>query len=213
MRTARKIILASASPRRAALLASAGIPVEAIPSGVPEAFRPDESVQERVRRLAEAKARAVAGFTAERFFIGADTAVVCGGEMMGKPRDAQDAARMLRKLSGGPHEVTTGVAIYDAQRDRIEMATVTTRVYMKRLRPEEINAYIETGCPFDKAGAYGIQGRAAYMVERIEGSYTNVVGLPLCETVEALARAGAISYAPRARYRIDCEDRDRVCDG
>jgi len=117
---------------------------------------------------------------------------------MGKPRDAGDAARMLRKLSGGPHEVTTGVAVYDAQRDWTEMATVTTRVYIKRLRPEEIIAYIETGCPFDKAGAYGIQGRAAYMVERIEGSYTNVVGLPLCETVEALARAGAISYAPRA---------------
>jgi nucleoside triphosphate pyrophosphatase len=199
MRTARKIILASASRRRAALLASAGIPVEPIPSGLPEEFRPDENVQERVRRLAEAKARVVAGFTAERFFIGADTAVVCGGEMMGKPRDGQDAARMLRKLSGGAHEVTTGVAIYDAERDRLRMATVTTRVYVKRLRPEEISAYIETGCPFDKAGAYGIQGRAAYMVERIEGSYTNVVGLPLCETVEALVRAGAISYARPAR--------------
>lgn len=194
MRTARKIILASASPRRAALLASAGILVEAIPSGLPEELRTDESVQERVRRLAQAKARAVAGFTAERFFIGADTAVVRGREMMGKPKDGHDAARMLRKLSGGPHEVTTGVAIYDAERDRLQMETVTTRVYMKRLRPEEITAYIETGCPLDKAGAYGIQGRAAYMVERIEGSYTNVVGLPLSETVEALVRAGVISY-------------------
>ena len=194
MRTARKIILASASPRRAALLASVGILVEAIPSGLPEELRPDESVQERVRRLAEAKARAVAGFMAERFFIGADTAVVRGGEMMGKPRDAHDAARMLRRLSGGPHEVTTGVAIYDAERDRLQMETVTTRVYMKRLRPEEISAYIGTGCPLDKAGAYGIQGRAAYMVERIEGSYTNVVGLPLSETVEALVRAGVVLY-------------------
>ena len=157
MRSTRKIILASASPRRAALLASAGILVETIPSGLPEESRPDESVQQRVRRLAEAKARVVAGFTAERFFIGADTAVVRGGEMMGQPRDEHDAARMLRTLSGGPHEVTTG-------------------------------------CPFDKAGAYGIQGRAAYMVERIEGSYTNVVGLPLSETVEALVRAGVISY-------------------
>ena len=118
---------------------------------------------------------------------------------MGKPQDAEDAARMLRTLSGGPHEVMTGVAIYDAERDAVQMETVTTRVYMKRLRPEEISAYVATGCPFDKAGAYAIQGRAAYMVARIEGSYTNVVGLPLCETVEALARAGAISYAPCVR--------------
>ena len=199
MRTAGKLILASASPRRAALLASAGIAVEAIPSGLPEDFRPDESAEEHVRRLAEAKARAVARLTAGRFFIGADTVVIRRGERMGKPQDAEDAARMLRTLSGGPHEVMTGVAIYDAERDAVQMETVTTRVYMKRLRPEEISAYVATGCPFDKAGAYGIQGRAAYMVARIEGSYTNVVGLPLCETVEALARAGAISYAPCVR--------------
>jgi septum formation protein len=199
MHTAGKIILASGSPRRAALLASAGIAAEAVPSGLPEDFRPDESAEEHVRRLAEAKARAVARLTAGRFFIGADTVVIRRGERMGKPQDGEDAARMLRTLSGGPHEVMTGIAIYDAERDAVQMETVTTRVYMKRLRPEEISAYVATGCPFDKAGAYGIQGRAAYMVARIEGSYTNVVGLPLCETVEALARAGAISYAPCVR--------------
>ncbi len=103
---------------------------------------------------------------------------------------------MLRALSGGPHEVITGYAVYDAVDQRILVGAVRTWVYFKVLRPEEIAAYVATGDPLDKAGAYGIQGRAAYMVERIEGSYTNVVGLPLCETVEALVRMGAIAYRP-----------------
>jgi septum formation protein len=196
IRSHGKIILASASPRRAALLASAGIPVESVQSPIPEDVRPDETAEQHVRRLAEAKARDVASATSGRFFIGADTAVVCGGEMLGKPRDRDDAGRMLRTLSGRPHDVVTAYAVYDAATGHIRVDAVKTRVYFKALRPEEIAAYVSTPCPFDKAGAYGIQGRAACMVERIEGSYTNVVGLPLCETIETLLQMGAISHEP-----------------
>jgi septum formation protein len=111
---------------------------------------------------------------------------------MGKPKDAADAERMLRKLSGVSHAVITGYAVYDKASDCLLRDTAMTRVCFKILSDEEIRDYIATGCPFDKAGAYAIQGGAAHMVERIEGSYTNVVGLPLCEVVEALRRIGAI---------------------
>ena len=186
------IVLASASARRAELLASTGIPFEAVPSEIAERFLADEAPADHVRRLAEAKARAVAGRHAGRFFVGADTIVVRDGEPMGKPRDRRDAERMLRRLSGGAHEVITGYAVYDALSGRVEVAAVTTRVQFKPLPPHEIAAYVATGCPLDKAGAYGIQGRAGSMVERIDGSYTNVVGLPLEETLAALRRMGAL---------------------
>lgn len=190
-----RIVLASASPRRVELLGSAGIRVEAIPSRIREDFVAGETAPDHVRRLAEAKARAVGGEHGGRFFIGADTIVVCDGEVMGKPRDRRDAERMLRKLSGRSHEVITGYAVYDAVEDRLRGGAVTTRVHFKALGAAEIAAYVATGCPLDKAGAYGIQGRAAYMIARIEGSYTNVVGLPLCEVVEALVGMGAVSFA------------------
>ena len=192
-RPTAEIVLASASPRRAELLASAGLVVEAIPSGIPEERRPGETPDEHVRRLAAAKARAVAASHPGRLFIGADTVVVLGGEVLGKPRDAADAERMLRALSGEVHDVVTGYAVYDASVDRIDVEAVTTRVWFRPLGDEEIAAYVAAERPFDKAGAYAIQGRAAGMVRRIEGSYTNIVGLPLCETLEALARMGAVS--------------------
>jgi septum formation protein len=190
-----KIVLASASPRRVELLASAGIEVDAVPSRVPEDAQAGETATDRVRRLAETKARSVAAATAGRFFIGADTVVVHGGEVMGKPRDSADAERMLRTLSGGGHAVITGYAISDAARGQIRVGDATTLVYFKALSPAEITGYVAEERPYDKAGAYAIQGRAAYMVRRIEGSYTNVVGLPLCETVEALVEMGAIADA------------------
>ena len=187
-----RIVLASASPRRLELLALAGIEVEVFPSDIPEEEMPSETPGDHVRRLARDKALFTAGRTEGRFFIGADTVVVCDGEIMGKPVDAADAERMLKKLSGVPHEVITGYAIFDRERDDALCDAVTTRVFFKPLRDREIADYIATGCPFDKAGAYAIQGGAAHMVERIDGSYTNVVGLPLCEVVEALRRLGAI---------------------
>lgn len=187
-----RITLASASPRRVELLASAGVEFEVVAGDIPEEVLPGELPEDHVLRLAREKALNVAGKAEGRFYIGADTVVVCDGEIMGKPRDAADAARMLRKLSGVAHAVITGFAVYDRERADAIAEAVTTRVYFKQLREEEIDAYIATGCPFDKAGAYAIQGGAAHMVQKIEGSYTNVVGLPLCEVVEALRRIGAI---------------------
>ena len=192
MTSRSKIILASASPRRVELLASAGVEFEVHAGDVAEEVLPGETPEDHVVRLARAKALNVAAKVAGRFFIGADTVVVCDGEIMGKPKDGADAGRMLRKLSGVPHEVITGFAVYDRERLDAVSAAVTTRVFFKQLRDEEIQAYIATGCPFDKAGAYAIQGGAAHMVERIDGSYSNVVGLPLCEVVEALRRSGAL---------------------
>ena len=187
-----RIILASASPRRMELLASAGVDFDVCASSVAEDVLPGEGPRNHVMRLARDKALDVATSTEGRFFIGADTIVACDNEIMGKPRDAVDAARMLRKLSGIPHSVITGFAVYDKARDALICEAVETRVFFKELRDEEIAAYIATGCPMDKAGAYAIQGGAAHMVERIDGSYTNVVGLPLCELIEALRRVGAI---------------------
>jgi septum formation protein len=192
MKTRGRIVLASASPRRLELLASAGIEFEVFAGDVAEAVLPGEEPEDHVVRLAREKAFHVAARVEGHFFVGADTVVVCDGEIMGKPRDAADAERMLKKLSGVSHEVITGYAVFDRERDDAVCAAVTTRVFFKPLRDEEIRDYIATGCPFDKAGAYAIQGGAAYMVERINGSYTNVVGLPLCEVVEALRRIGAI---------------------
>ena len=193
MRTRDRIILASASPRRLELLASAGVEFEVFAGDVDEEPLPGEVPADHVVRLARDKAISVASRVEGRFFVGADTVVVCGGEIMGKPKDAADAERMLRKLSGVSHEVITGYAIFDRERDDALCDAVTTRVFFKPLRDEEIRDYIATGCPFDKAGAYAIQGGAAYMVERIDGSYSNVVGLPLCEVVEALRRGGALA--------------------
>ncbi len=186
------IILASASSRRADLLASAGIPFTVVPSTLPESLLPDEAPADAALRLAREKARDVARRASGRFFLGADTVVVLGGCVMGKPRDREDAERMLGRLSGRVHEVMTGFEVYDKEANRAIGDVVTTHVEFKPLRLDEIRAYVATGCGLDKAGAYAIQGRAAYMVRRVEGSYTNVVGLPLCEVVEALRQLGAI---------------------
>jgi len=192
MREKTEVILASASPRRSELLESAGIAFQVVPGEIDESPLPGELPADHVQRLSREKAIDVAERTEGRYFIGADTIVVCDGEIMGKPKDSADAFRMLRKLSGIPHEVITGYTVYDKKRDGFLTAAVTTKVYFKSLRDEEIDAYIATGCPFDKAGAYAIQGGAAYMVRKIDGSYSNVVGLPLCEVVETLQRMGAL---------------------
>jgi septum formation protein len=193
MKSSAPLVLASASPRRSELLESAGISFRVAPADIDEAALPEEEPVDYVLRLAEEKAKASAAMTADgRFFLGADTIVLCEGEIMGKPKDAADAQRMLKKLSGVPHEVVTGFAIYDKERKGAVREAVRTKVFFKQLRDEEISSYIATGCPFDKAGAYAIQGGAAHMVQRIEGSYTNVVGLPLCEVVAALRVLGAL---------------------
>ena len=169
------LILASGSPRRAELLRAAGIEFTVRVADVDEAPRADESPRAYVLRLAQAKAQAAA--RAGELVLGADTTVVIGDEIAGKPTDAADARRMLRTLSGEWHEVLTGVCLLRDEQVRTELAV--TRVQFAPLSDEEIDWYVATGEPFDKAGAYGIQGYASRFVARIEGSYSNVVGLPV----------------------------------
>lgn len=191
--TEPQIILASASPRRAELLELAGISFRVAPAGIAEDPLPGEEALPHALRLAEEKARAAAQREQSgRFFIGADTIVVLEGRIMGKPLDDQDAFRMLSDLSGKNHEVITAFAVLDRQTGYCVTEAVRTRVFFKQLCNKEIQAYIKTGCPLDKAGSYAIQGGAAHFVRAINGSYTNVVGLPTCELVETLQQLGAL---------------------
>jgi septum formation protein len=177
------LVLASASPRRAELLRASGISFTVRVADVIETRRPDESPADYALRLAREKAEAVA--QGDELVLGADTIVVLGSEIAGKPRDAADAARMLRALSGRWHEVLTGVCLLRGRQARSALAR--TRVKFAPLSEEEIRWYVASGEPFDKAGAYAIQGYASLFVERIEGSYSNVVGLPV-QMVYQLAR-------------------------
>jgi septum formation protein len=179
------LILASASPRRAELLNSAGIPHLIQPADIDESRAGEEPPEGYVLRLSREKALAVAQTLMEpRTVLGADTIVVIGPEVVGKPVDASDAARMLRALSGTWHEVLTGVTLVAGERLRSEVAK--TRVRFVEMNSREIDWYISTGEPFDKAGAYAIQGFASRFVAEIDGSYSNVVGLPI-QTVYRIA--------------------------
>jgi len=189
------LVLASASPRRRELLAQVGLKAHVVPADVDESVFPGEAPDAHVIRLSKDKALAVAERTevSGRFFIGSDTVVVCDGIILGKPADAREAATMLRSLSGRDHAVVSGYAVHDRANGRTVSGAVTTRVWFKELTDSEIAGYIASGEPFDKAGAYAIQGLGAFMVPRIEGSYPNVVGLPLCEVIAALEELGAVN--------------------
>ena len=186
------LILASASPRRRELLQLAGIPLEVIPSRADERFLPGESPEEHVRRVARAKAMDVGRQHPGRWVLGADTVVAIDGKILGKPGGSSEAEEMLRDLSQREHRVLTGFCILRYPSPGEREGTIISRVKFKPLSEEEIRWYINTGEPFDKAGGYAIQGKAAFMVEEVHGSYTNVVGLPLCEVVEALRELGAV---------------------
>ena len=190
----QEIVLASASPRRRELLAQVGINFQVVPSDADETLLADETPEAHVVRLSCDKAMEVAHRPHQdgRWFIGSDTVVVRDEIILGKPADAAEAASMLTSLSGRSHRVISGYAVHDRQSGRTLSAAVTTRVFFKDLTSREIEGYIATGEPFDKAGAYAIQGIGAFMIPRIEGSYTNVVGLPLCEVIAALEELGAI---------------------
>lgn len=187
------LVLASASPRRRDLLSSVGIRFNVFPSNAPEEEIPGESPEEHVVRLSIDKAKDVAlnNQVEGRWFLGSDTIVVRDADILGKPGCSGKARAMLRSLSGRAHEVVSGYALYDRQDGEVKSGAVRTRVCFKKLAKDEIEGYIATGEPFDKAGAYAIQGVGAFMVKNIEGSYTNVVGLPLCEVVELLEQTGA----------------------
>ncbi len=171
------LVLASASPRRQELLRNAGITLEVQPADIAEDPLPGEPAKECAERLAREKALAVARQRPHDFVLGADTVVVIDGQLLGKPRDAADAARMLRLLSGREHLVITGVClVVDSQSS---VASQTTSVTMSEITDQEIADYVASGEPMDKAGAYAIQGIASRWIPRIEGDYCNVVGLPV----------------------------------
>jgi septum formation protein len=171
------IVLASGSPRRGEILSNAGIAyVRQIPAEIDETPAPGEAPRDYVMRLAREKASAIPAGP-QRIVLGADTAVVIEGEILGKPSSAGDAARMLRRLSGRMHEVITGICLRSARGQVTDAAS--TRVWFTSLSGPEIEAYVASGEPMDKAGAYGIQGLASKFVTRIEGCYFNVMGLPI----------------------------------
>ena len=184
-----ELVLASASPRRLDLLRLAGLEPLVRPADVDETPWPGEPAADYVRRLAAEKAQAVAGESGQTVVIGADTAVVLDDDLLGKPDDADHAVSMLRRLAGRTHQVSTSVAVVGIDM-ALRQTTVTTAVTMTPLDDETIRAYVATGEPLDKAGGYGIQGRAAAFVETIDGSYTNVVGLPLAQTLALLRESG-----------------------
>ena len=190
------LILASASPRRADLLRAAAIPFEIVPAEIDETRLPGEAPEAYVRRVAEAKVRAVGGRFSGRSVLAADTAVVVGSDVLGKPIDQADATRMLGLLSGRVHEVLTAVCLLtpagpDAGRV-LRMEVESTRVSFASLTVAEIAWYVASGEPFDKAGAYAIQGLASRFVTRIDGSYTNVVGLPIERVYQMCTAAGML---------------------
>ena len=174
----RELILASASPRRAELLQQLGLSFRVMPSDIPEEITGDDPIR-LVKELALQKAHQVGGSLGHGLILGADTIVVLGRSILGKPVDAAAAIAMLKKLSGREHLVYTGLALLDVATGRQMVEAVETRVRFRRLQEAEIKAYVVTGEPLDKAGAYGIQGRGAALIESINGCYFNVVGLPL----------------------------------
>lgn len=186
------IVLASASPRRSELMGLAGITCAVVPADICEDVLPGEQPAEHVERLSREKAQAVAGKVPGRFFVGSDTVVVLDNRIMGKPKDEAEAFEMLTSLSGRAHEVITGIAVHDVTADTCISQSVTTVVLFKNLSDQEIHAYIATGCPMDKAGAYAIQGGAVHFIRSIRGSYTNVIGLPMTEIYELLQSMGAL---------------------
>ena len=185
-----RFILASASPRRRELLASIGLAFDVIPSHIPEVRENGESPEEYVARLSREKAEAIAAVHPERWVVAADTTVLLGDELLEKPVDATDAARMLATIAGRTHVVYTGVTLRNATAPWHETRIAESEVRMLPLTTRQIDWYVKTGEPLDKAGAYAVQGIGAMFIESIHGSYTNVVGLPLATLYEMLRKAG-----------------------
>ena len=190
--TSCEIILASASPRRAALLRQIGLAFRIQPSRLHEeggrVEKGHDAAEAVACRLARAKAEDVAAQLERGLIIGADTIVVCEGILLGKPRDGDEARGMLLRLGGRTHQVITGVAVVEAETGRAEVEAAVTAVGMRAIAAAEAASYAATGEPLDKAGAYAIQGRGALLVEWIEGDYSNVVGLPLPTLARLLRR-------------------------
>jgi septum formation protein len=189
----RRLVLASASPRRRELLTDAGVPHEVMPADIDEQERPGETPVGLTKRLAQEKALAVArrlGREPRRIVLGADTIVVLDDEIYTKPRDAEHALQLLLSLTGRTHRVVTAVAIVDSEHLQVLDQAVESRVTMRQASEAELRRYVASGEPLDKAGAYAIQGDGADLVSKLEGSLSNVIGLPIDETLALLSRAG-----------------------
>jgi len=188
-----RLVLASSSPRRIELLESVGIPFEIMAPTSDESILNKENPKDYALRLAAEKAISVSQrVEGNCLVIGADTIVLVDREILGKPSDGKEAFAMLQKISGRTHSVLTAFSIVQPMDKVLHCEVVETRVRVKTLEPHEIQGYIKTTEPMDKAGAYGIQGIGAFMIKEISGSYTNVVGLPLVEVLEALKKIGAL---------------------
>jgi septum formation protein len=192
-----RLILASKSPRRKHLLEQAGLKFSVIPSDFAEDSVTLSDPVSYVRELAEFKALDISQKHPDSWVIGADTIVLSDNHVLGKPGSKDEARQMLKRLSGNKHQVLTGYCICCMGKEQLFSETVHTEVRFKMLRPEEIDWYIETGEPLDKAGAYAIQGIGSFLVSSIDGSYTNVVGLPVCEVMEYLINQGVIELSTK----------------
>jgi septum formation protein len=183
-------VLASASPRRKELLEQIGVRIEVDPADYDEDKASVSEPREMARELSLGKARAAARKHRKAIIIAADTLVVLGGRVFGKPHTNAQAREMLRALNGRTHSVVTGFTILDTESGKVVSRSVETRVHMKKATLREVDAYVRTKEPLDKAGGYAIQGRGAVLVDRIEGDYSNVVGLPLSALAESLRKFG-----------------------
>ncbi len=186
----KHIILASASPRRSEILEKTGLRFRVDESGCEEKITPGLSPQALARSLSRQKAEAIAAKYKNALVIGADTFIVLKGEILGKPHTAKEAIRMLRTLSGKAHTVITGFTIINTESGKTISRSVKTRVYFKRLGPKDIEDYVKSGEPLDKAGGYAIQGLGAALIEKIEGDFFNVVGLPFSALIKGLKEFG-----------------------
>ena len=187
-------ILASASPRRQQLLQEIGLQFDVIPGDVNENFLRNEAPVEYVTRMSREKSNTISTKKPDSWVLAADTIVVIDGEILGKPQTRDEARDMLMKLSGRKHRVVTGFTIEKKSVNVLMSDTVESTVLFKMIEKDELEWYVNSSEPYDKAGAYAVQGMAGYFVKEIHGSYTNVVGLPLTEVVTALKEVGAVTF-------------------
>jgi septum formation protein len=188
------LILASASPRRKELLQSMGLKFKIIHPRVNENYLAGESPRQHVKRLSSDKATVIANKYPETWVLGADTIVVIDGLILGKPKNKKQALGMLRKLSGREHKVFTRFTIADAASRVYQTKVIQSTVLFKKISPKEMKWYVSCDEPYDKAGGYAVQGKGACFIQSIRGSYTNVIGLPLCEVLEAFKNLKALSF-------------------
>jgi septum formation protein len=187
-------ILASASPRRQELLRSVGLKFKTVPAHINENYLAGESPRQHVKRLSRDKAMVIAGKYPESWVLGADTIVVIDGLILGKPKNKTQAREMLQNLSGREHKVFTGFTIAHVAAAIYQTKVIQSAVRFKTISPKEMDWYVSCDEPYDKAGGYAVQGRGAYFIKSIRGSYTNVIGLPLCEVLEELKKFETINF-------------------